>query len=157
MIFTTNNDDFKRLEMIEIMKLKMEAKKIALSLQNKKEQMDNLQKEIDKISQENIIIKNKIKNLNPLKKEVEKNKREHEINKLKEEDYINKINSILNNDKKDYGKLLTREDYENSKKETKRINDEYIRKINILNKLKNKYNELSLNQIGIISKIKVGI
>ena len=157
MIFSTNNDDFKRLEMIEIMKLKMEVKKIVLGIQNKKEQMNNIQNEIDKFVKENIELKNKIENLNPLKKEIQRNKRQYEINKLKENDYINTINSIINNDRKDYGKLLTREDYENSKKQTKKLNDEYINKINILNKLKNKYNELSSNQIDIISKLKVGI
>jgi len=157
MIFSTNNDDFKRLEMIEIMKLKMEVKKIVLGIQNKKEQMNNLQNEIDKIVKENMELKNKIENLNPLKKEIQRNERQYEINKLKENDYINTINSIINNDRKDYGKLLTREDYENSKKQTKKLNDEYINKINILNKLKNKYNELSSNQIDIISKLKVGI
>ena len=150
MIFSTNNDDFKRLEMIEIMKLKMEVKKIVLGIQNKKEQMNNLQNEIDKIVKENMELKNKIENLNQLKKEKKRNERQYEINKLKENDYINTINSIINNDRKDYGKLLTREDYENSKKKKKKLNDEYINKINILNKLKNKYNELSSNQIDII-------
>ena len=51
MIFSTNNDDFKRLEMIEIMKLKMEVKKIVLGIQNKKEQMNNLQNEIVRVNE----------------------------------------------------------------------------------------------------------
>jgi chromosome segregation ATPase len=157
MIFSTNNEDFKRLEMIEVMKLKMEVKKMIIGIENKKEQMKNVQKEIDKIIQDNNNIKDKINNLNPIKKEIERNEREYQINKLKEEDYINKINSIINNDRKDYGKLLTREDYEKSKKETKNLNDKLKEKINKLNKLKNKYNELSTNQISIISKLKVGI
>ena len=75
MIFSTNNDDFKRLEMIEIMKLKMEVKKIVLGIQNKKEQMNNLQNEIDKIVKENMELKNKIENLNPLKKEIQRNEK----------------------------------------------------------------------------------
>ena len=157
MIFSTNNEDFKRLEMIEVMKLKMEVKKMIIGIQNKKEQMNNIQKEIDKIIQDNNNIKDKINNLNPIKKEIQRNERQYQINKLKEEDYINKINSIINNDRKDYGKLLTREDYEKSKKETKNLNDKLNEKINKLNKLKNKYNELSTNQISIISKLKVGI
>ncbi len=157
MIFSTNNEDFKRLEMIEVMKLKMEVKKMIIGIESKKEQMKNIQKEIDKIIQDNNNIKDKINNLNPIKKEIERNEREYQINKLKEEDYINKINSIINNDRKDYGKLLTREDYEKSKKETKNLNDKLKEKINKLNKLKNKYNELSTNQISIISKLKVGI
>lgn len=157
MIFSTNNEDFKRLEMIEVMKLKMEVKKMIIGIQNKKEQMNNIQKEIDKIIQDNNNIKDKINNLNPIKKEIQRNERQYQINKLKEEDYINKINSIINNDRKDYGKLLTREDYEKSKKETKNLNDKLNEKINELNKLKNKYNELSTNQISIISKLKVGI
>ena len=157
MIFSTNNEDFKRLEMIEVMKLKMEVKKMIIGIQNKKEQMNNIQKEIDKVIQDNNNIKDKINNLNPIKKEIQRNEREYQINKLKEEDYINKINSIINNDRKDYGKLLTREDYEKSKKETKNLNDKLNEKINELNKLKNKYNELSTNQISIISKLKVGI
>lgn len=157
MIFSTNNEDFKRLEMIEVMKLKMEVKKMIIGIQNKKEQMNNIQKEIDKVIQDNNNIKDKINNLNPIKKEIQRNERQYQINKLKEEDYINKINSIINNDRKDYGKLLTREDYEKSKKETKNLNDKLNEKINKLNKLKNKYNELSTNQISIISKLKVGI
>lgn len=157
MIFSTNNEDFKRLEMIEVMKLKMEVKKMIMAIQNKKEQMNNIQKEIDKVIQDNNNIKDKINNLNPIKKEIQRNERQYQINKLKEEDYINKINSIINNDRKDYGKLLTREDYEKSKKETKNLNDKLNEKINELNKLKNKYNELSTNQISIISKLKVGI
>ena len=157
MIFSTNNEDFKRLEMIEVMKLKMEVKKMIIGIQNKKEQMNNIQKEIDKVIQDNNNIKDKINNLNPIKKEIQRNERQYQINKLKEEDYINKINSIINNDRKDYGKLLTREDYEKSKKETKNLNDKLNEKINELNKLKNKYNELSTNQISIISKFKVGI
>lgn len=157
MIFSTNNEDFKRLEMIEVMKLKMEVKKMIIGIQNKKEQMNNIQKEIDKVIQDNNNIKDKINNLNPIKKEIQRNERQYQINKLKEEDYINKINSIINNDRKDYGKLLTREDYEKSKKETKNLNDKLNEKINELNKLKNKYNELSTNQISIISKLKVGI
>ena len=123
MIFSTNNEDFKRLEMIEVMKLKMEVKKMIIGIQNKKEQMNNIQKEIDKVIQDNNNIKDKINNLNPIKKEIQRNERQYQINKLKEEDYINKINSIINNDRKDYGKLLTREDYEKSKKETKNLND----------------------------------
>ena len=110
MIFSTNNEDFKRLEMIEVMKLKMEVKKMIIGIQNKKEQMNNIQKEIDKVIQDNNNIKDKINNLNPIKKEIQRNERQYQINKLKEEDYINKINSIINNDRKDYGKLLTRED-----------------------------------------------
>ena len=157
MIFSTNNEDFKRLEMIEVMKLKMEVKKMIIGIQNKKEQMNNIQKEIDKVIQDNNNIKDKINNLNPIKKEIQRNERQYQINKLKEDDYINKINSIINNDRKDYGKLLTREDYEKSKKETKNLNDKLNEKINELNKLKNKYNELSTNQISIISKLKVGI
>ena len=157
MIFSTNNEDFKRLEMIEVMKLKMEVKKMIIGIQNKKEQINNIQKEIDKIIKDNNNIKDKINNLNPIKKEIQRNERQYQINKLKEEDYINKINSIINNDRKDYGKLLTREDYEKSKKETKNLNDKLNEKINELKKLKNKYNELSTNQISIISKLKVGI
>ena len=139
------------------MKLKMEVKKMIIGIQNKKEQMNNIQKEIDKVIQDNNNIKDKINNLNPIKKEIQRNERQYQINKLKEDDYINKINSIINNDRKDYGKLLTREDYEKSKKETKNLNDKLNEKINELNKLKNKYNELSTNQISIISKLKVGI
>ena len=84
------------------MKLKMEVKKIVLGIQNKKEQMNNLQNEIDKILKENMELKNKIENLNPLKKEIQRKERQYEINKLKENDYINTINSIINNDRKEY-------------------------------------------------------
>lgn len=114
----------KRKEIAEIANLKLNIKKILLSLQNKKKLIIRMNEEISITQKQNetlLIQKEKLTQQLKLEKEKARILKSQEIHG---DDYKSVIQLMIKNDKVDT-KTQTRENYEQSQKETKLLYEQY--------------------------------
>ena len=104
----------KRKNMAEIANLKLNLKKILLSLQNKKKIILNLNDEIQKVKDENEQLEKEKQRLLEIKKMEKENERRLQSQNIHGSGCINTIQLILKNDKTD-AQSLTRKEYEDAK------------------------------------------
>lgn len=125
----------KRKEIAEVANLKLNIKKILLSLQNKKKIIIKLNEEINITKKKNetlFIEKEKLAQQLKLEKEKARILKSQEIHG---DDYKNVIQLMIKNDKIDT-KSQTRENYEQSKKDTQLLHEQYQERLKFCQQLR---------------------
>lgn len=143
----------KRKNMAEIANLKLNIKKILLSLQNKKKIILNLNEEIQKVKNDNEQLEKEKQRLLEIKKKEKENERRLKSQNIHGSDYINTIQLVLKNDKTD-AQSLTRKEYEESKEKTNLLNAQYIERMRFYEKLKKTLESLDNKEEAIYSYIQ---
>ena len=133
----------KRKNMAEIANLKLNLKKILLSLQNKKKIILNLNDEIQKVKER----------LLEIKKMEKENERRLQSQNIHGSGCINTIQLILKNDKTD-AQSLTRKEYEDAKEKTNLLQAQYIERMRFYEKLKKTLDSLDNKEEAIYSYIQ---
>ena len=125
----------KRKEIAEIVNLKLNIKKILLSLQNKKKLIIKMNEEISISQKKNetlFLQKEKLTQQLKLEKEKARILKSQEIHG---DDYKSVIQLMIKNDKVDT-KTQTRENYEQSKKETQLLHEQYQERLRFCQNLR---------------------
>ena len=143
----------KRKNMAEISNLKLNLKKILLSLQNKKKIILNLNDEIQKVKDENEQLEKEKQRLLEIKKMEKENERRLQSQNIHGSGCINTIQLILKNDKTD-AQSLTRKEYEDAKEKTNLLQAQYIERMRFYEKLKKTLDSLDNKEEAIYSYIQ---
>lgn len=142
----------KRRELAKIATLKLNIKKVIISLQNKKTIYGNLQNEYDEIKNENAQLQQEKQDLQKIKKELNKIIHSTKSNNIKGENYINTISQMIKQDKLD-ANSAQREKYEQLKKQNSMLSKCYTEMNLHLQELKHKYNSIQDDNKELLSKL----